>query len=79
MDLRPSFGASVGWVDLGEYYFSGVGNEFVRLTRSTSTTSTILTRADAVKFEGNIQQKSLIRRSSLMMEASRLMMSSPLM
>lgn len=57
MDLRPSFGASVGWVDLGEYYFSGVGNEFVRLTRSTSTTSTILTRADAVKFEGNIQQK----------------------
>ncbi|WP_405174164.1 hypothetical protein MHI27_15970 [Paenibacillus sp. FSL H8-0261] len=57
MDLRPSFGAPAGWVDLGEYYFSGVGKEFVRLTRSTSTTSTIITRADAVKFEGNIQQK----------------------
>lgn len=57
MDLRPSFGAPVGWVDLGKHLFSGVGKEFVRLTRSTSTTSTIITRADAVKFEGNIQQK----------------------
>ncbi|KOY18022.1 hypothetical protein, partial [Paenibacillus xylanivorans] len=57
MDLRPSFGDPAGWVDLGEYYFSGVGEEFVKLTRSTSTTNTILTRADAVKFEGNIQQK----------------------
>ncbi|MGO4270648.1 hypothetical protein AB4Z22_12490, partial [Paenibacillus sp. TAF58] len=57
MDLRPSFGAPAGWVDLGEYYFSGIGEEFVKLTRSTGSTSTILTRADAVKFEGNIQQK----------------------
>lgn len=57
MDLRPSSGAPAGWVDLGEYYFSGVGEEFVQLTRSTSTTNTILTRADAVKFEGNIEQK----------------------
>ncbi|KQX51669.1 golvesin C-terminal-like domain-containing protein [Paenibacillus sp. Root444D2] len=57
MDLRPSFGAPAGWVDLGEYYFSGVGEEFVKLTRSTGSASTILTRADAVKFEGNIQQK----------------------
>lgn len=79
MDLRPSSGAPAGWVDLGEYYFSGVGEEFVQLTRSTGTTNTILTRADAVKFEGNIEQKSHIRRSSLMMEASRLMMSSLLM
>lgn len=57
MDLRPSSGAPAGWVDLGEYYFSGVGEEFVQLTRSTGTTNTILTRADAVKFEGNIKQK----------------------
>lgn len=57
LDLRPSSGPPVGWVDLGEYYFSGVGEEFVKMTRSASTTSTILTRADAVRFEGNIQQK----------------------
>ncbi|WKL02027.1 hypothetical protein Q0F98_37775 [Paenibacillus amylolyticus] len=43
MDLRPSSGAPAGWVDLGEYYFSGVGEEFVQLTRSTGTTNTILT------------------------------------
>ncbi|MFK7695564.1 hemoblobin-interacting domain-containing protein [Paenibacillus sp. HJGM_3] len=57
LDLRPSSGPAAGWVDLGEYTFSGAGDEYVRLTRMTSSTSTILTRADAVKFEGNIAQK----------------------
>ncbi|MFE5323767.1 hypothetical protein ACFQ88_34320 [Paenibacillus sp. NPDC056579] len=57
LDLRPSSGGT-GWIDLGEYVFSGIGEEFVRLTRVQPTTSTILTRADAVKFEGNIKQKA---------------------
>ncbi|MBB6731252.1 hypothetical protein [Cohnella zeiphila] len=55
VDLRPSSGGS-GWVELGDYYFNGTDNEFVRLTRVHSSTGTVLTRADAVKFEGNIEQ-----------------------
>ena len=58
MDLRPSSGPSVGWVDLGEYEFSGDDTEFVRLTRTQPTTGKIITRADAVKFEGNIRQQA---------------------
>ncbi|MEK8129127.1 hypothetical protein WMW72_14575 [Paenibacillus filicis] len=55
LDLRPSQGGS-GWVELGEFYFNGASSEFVRLTRVQPTTGTILTRADAVKFEGYISQ-----------------------
>ncbi|MEK3913783.1 hypothetical protein NSU08_21350 [Paenibacillus sp. FSL H7-0331] len=58
MDLRPSSGPAVGWVDLGEYEFNGKDTEFVRLTRIQPTTGTIITRADAVKFEGNIKQQA---------------------
>jgi hypothetical protein len=51
--LDASAGTS-GWVDLGTYEFAGDGTEYVRLTR-TSPTSTpgqeVYTRADAVRFE----------------------------
>jgi len=57
LDLRPSSGGS-GWIELGEYEFSGTGEEFVRLTRVQPTTGNILTRVDAVKFEGDIRQKA---------------------
>lgn len=54
LDLTP---ASEGWVDLGTYTFSGSGNEYVRLTRVTSSPTTVYTRADAVKFEGTVERK----------------------
>lgn len=57
IDLRPSAGGA-GWVELGDFYFNGVDEEFVRVTRVQATTSTILTRVDAVKFEGHIQQQA---------------------
>lgn len=57
LDLRPSAGGT-GWVDLGQYDFSGTGTEFVRLTRVQPTTGNILTRVDALKFEGYIKQKA---------------------
>lgn len=56
LNLNPSVGGT-GWIDLGEYDFNGVDTEFVRLTRVQPTTGNILTRVDAVKFEGNIKQK----------------------
>ncbi|MDR6878821.1 cadherin-like beta sandwich domain-containing protein [Bacillus sp. 3255] len=54
VDLTP---AGEGWVDLGTYAFAGTGNEYVRLTRITSSPTTIYTRADAVKFEGTVERK----------------------
>lgn len=52
IDLTP---ATEGWIDLGTYTFTGAGNEYVRLTRITTTPG--YTRADAVKFEGTVQRK----------------------
>ena len=53
VDLTPT---GEGWVDLGTYTFTGSGNEYVRLTRVTTSPTTIFTRADAVKFEGTIER-----------------------
>jgi hypothetical protein len=65
VDLQPSAGGA-GWIELGEFYFNGIDAEFVRLTRVQATTSTILTRADAVKFEGFIQQNATPRNTIIM-------------
>ncbi|CAG7657587.1 Ig-like domain-containing protein [Paenibacillus allorhizosphaerae] len=54
LDLTP---AAEGWIELGTFDFSGVGAEYVSLTRITASSSNIITRADAVKFEGDISQK----------------------
>lgn len=48
---------SSGWIELGTFDFSGNGVEYVSLTRTTGSSSLIYTRADAVKFEGFIEQQ----------------------
>ncbi|GAA3400997.1 cadherin-like beta sandwich domain-containing protein [Paenibacillus hodogayensis] len=53
LNLTP---AGEGWIDLGTYDFTGDGNEYVRLTRTTGSGSGIYTRASAVKFEGTIER-----------------------
>ncbi len=48
-----------GWLELGTYDFAGDPiNEYVRVTRTAASGSTIYTRLDALKFEGNLVRKA---------------------
>lgn len=49
--------AASGWIELGAFDFSGMGAEYVSMTRTTASSSLIYTRADAAKFEGYISQQ----------------------
>lgn len=55
LDFTP---AGAGWLELGAFDFAGdPTQEYVKLTRTAASGSAVYTRADAVKFEGNIVRK----------------------
>jgi uncharacterized protein YjdB len=50
-----------GWYKIGEYDFSGTGNEFVRLTKnSTDTTFVDCLMLESVKFDGTILHRTVV-------------------
>lgn len=49
--IDTAAGGGDEWITLGDFYFSGTGEEYVELIRETETTAAINTRASAVRFD----------------------------